>query len=376
MRYVLLLAFTVAFVASLVLTALARKLALRIGLVDHPGGRKGHEKPTPFGGGLAIVLSSWLVIGGAAAAAALWRHNPSLLPVPDSFAPDVEKAAEKLHQVLMILGAGSVLALFGLWDDARPRGPWTKFVVQFGVAIAVVNWGGLQISPLPPIVPGLQGTALAGWLQGAIAVLWIVVLANSFNLMDNMDGLCGTVAFVCAGALLILGLQTGQYFIGGFMVVLMGALLGFLCFNFPPASVFMGDMGSMFVGYMLATGTILATFVREGQFNPFFPVAVPLIIFVVPLYDSLSVAAIRLHHRRPLLKGDQNHFSHRIRRLGMNTRRVLLTVGLLTLATSLGATVPYGSPSWSAVVPAIQALCVVLVITQLELVSARIEHPD
>jgi len=372
MDIILTLAFCVAFVTSLIVTALALRVAPRIGFVDRPGGRKVHERAVPFGGGVAIVLATCLVVGAAAAGAALSARAPGLLPIPPALSEDITRAAARVPLLLYILGGGLLIALFGLWDDIRPRSPAAKFTAQFLVAVVVVAASGLRIS-LNPFLERLHQSEIRDLLQAAVTVLWIVLLTNSFNLLDNMDGLSSTVSFICAGALLILAVQTGQFLIAGFLLALMGAILGFLYFNFPPAGIFMGDMGAMFIGYMLATISVLTTFVNREQFNPLFPVLVPLIIFAVPIYDALSVVAIRMHHRRPIMKGDRNHFSHRMRRLGMNGRRVLLTIALVTLATSLGATVPYGPPSWQVVIPAVQAICVMCVIMQLELVSVQIE---
>ncbi|MDP6107268.1 MAG: MraY family glycosyltransferase [Candidatus Brocadiia bacterium] len=375
MRFILIVSFAGAFLFSLLITAILRRVAPRIGLVDRPSGHKLHDRPMPVGGGIAIVAATCLVIGAAAVLAVVWKVRLALLPVPDSIAEDVRLAAAQLPLLLHILGAGFVLALFGLWDDMRPTGPLVKLAAQFVVAGVLVFSTRIRIT-LPLALPQLHGFAAADWVQMGVTVVWIVVLANSFNLLDNMDGLCGTVGFICAGALLIVALQTGQLFVAGFMLALMGAMLGFLYFNFPPAGIFMGDMGSMFIGYMLATATILTTFVTKAQLNPLFPLVVPLIIFAVPLYDSVSVVLIRFSHRRSILMGDQNHFSHRIARLGMSRRRVLFTIALVTLATSLGATVPYGSPAWRVIVPAVQALAVICVIVQLELVSVEITGPS
>jgi len=366
MRTILALAFLVSFVASLFLTVIARRLALRLGFVDRPGGRKQHLAPMPKGGGFAIVLASCFLVLGSAALAYLWEREPSVLPVPPELQEDVARAARTLPLLLYILGGGLAVAFFGLWDDLRPLRPVQKLAAQLVIATVIVITSGMRISAFIPV----------DWIQVSITVAWIVLLTNSFNLLDNMDGLSGTVAFVCGAALLILTLQTAQFFIAGFVLALMGAVLGFLFFNFPPATIFMGDMGSMFIGYMLATATVLTTFVNGARMNPLFPLMVPLIIFAVPLYDTLSVLAIRLRHKRPVMVGDRNHFSHRLHRLGMSPRRVLLTVGLITLATSLGATIPYGSSAWRVCVPAVQAVAVVCVIVLLELVSVEIHYDE
>jgi len=365
-RVILALAFCLAFALSLGLTALVRRLSGRVGFVDRPGGHKQHAAPVPQGGGIAILLGSCVVVLGAAALAHLWCVRPSLLPVPARIAGDVQRAARTLPLLLYVTGGGLAIAFFGLWDDLRPLRPWQKLLAQLVIASVVVLASGIRISAFIPFAP----------VQVALTVAWMVVLTNSFNLLDNMDGLSGTVAFICGGALLIVALQTGQFFIAGLVLALMGAVLGFLFFNFPPASVFMGDAGSMFVGYMLAAATVLTTFVNGGHVNRLFPLLVPLVVFAVPLYDTLSVLAIRLRHGRPVMAGDRNHFSHRLQRLGMSPQLVLLTVGLITLATSLGATVPYGSPAWRVCVPAVQAAAALCVIMLLELVSCEVSYEE
>jgi UDP-GlcNAc:undecaprenyl-phosphate GlcNAc-1-phosphate transferase len=290
----------------------------------------------------------------------LWARSPSLFGVPAGLEDDIARAAAKLPLLLEVLGGGLAMAAIGLWDDVRSMSPRRKLLLQVIVATAVA------------LVPAVRITIFIRmpWVHVAVTAVWIVLLTNSFNLLDNMDGQSSLVAFLCGGALLALALQTGQFFIAGLLIALLGALLGFLLFNLPPASIFMGDAGSMFIGYTLAVATSLTSFMTDRAVNPLFPVVVPLVIFAVPLYDVISVLAIRFDRGKPLLKGDRSHFSHRLMRLGMGDRMVLLTVGLTVLATSLGATIPYGSPAWRLVVPAVQAAAVILVIVQLELVSA------
>ena len=357
MLLILIIAFAAACLTSLVLTAIVRTAAARIGFVDRPSGRKQHEEPVPYGGGIAVCLATCAVVLGAALLAHLSASRPSGVPVPQGLDVDVRLAAQRLPLLLWVVGGGIAMALLGLVDDIRPVGPKLKLLSQSAIAIAVVAISGIRVTAFIP----------SQFVQAALTVVWIVLLTNSFNLLDNMDGLSGTVAFICAGVLVILALQTAQFFIAGFLVALMGGILGFLVFNFPPARIFMGDTGAMFVGYMLAAATVLASFLNERAANPLFPVLVPAIIFAVPLYDTLSVLAIRLRQGRPILVGDRSHFSHRLQRLGKSPRRVLLTIGLMTLATALGATVPYGSSDWCVLAPAVQGAAIVLVIIELEL---------
>lgn len=361
MRIVLAGALCSAFLISVALVLIVRKAALKWGLMDHPGGRKQHAGATPLGGGLAIFLAVSLPVLGAGLLSWFLQRNPSLFPAFEPLREDIARAATRLPVLLKILAGGLAIALLGLWDDLKSFSPSKKLLGQFIIAGAVA------------LIPEVRITLFihVAWVQVVVTMVWIVLMVNSFNLLDNMDGQSGLVAFLTGGVLLVLALQTGQYFIAGLLLTLLGAVLGFLLFNLPPASIFMGDMGSMFIGYVLAIATTLAAYLTTRQVNPFFPVLVPLVIFAVPLYDVLSVLAIRIHKGSPLLEGDRSHISHRLMRLGMSDRMVLLTVGLMVVATSPGATIPYGSSTWRVFVPAVQALAVILVIVQLELVSAK-----
>ncbi|MGD2175560.1 MAG: MraY family glycosyltransferase [Candidatus Brocadiaceae bacterium] len=363
MRWVLLLTFCASFVLSIILVLVVRKLARRRGFMDHPGGRKAHPNAVPLGGGIAIFFASAVPVFGAGMLSRLWAASPSLFPVPEVLRENVLLAAGQFPVLMGVLAGGLAVAALGLWDDAKGLSPTAKLFAQFVIAVAVA------------MIPAVRITLFidVAWVHVLVTAVWIVLLINAFNLLDNMDGQSGLVAFLTGGVLLVLALQTGQNFIAGMLLALLGAVLGFLLFNFPPASVFMGDTGSMYVGYVLAVSTTLATFLTNEQVNPLFPVLVPLVIFAVPLYDTLSVLAIRLHTGRPLMEGDRNHFAHRLLRLGLNARMVLLVVGLMVLATAPGATIPYGSSTWCVFVPAVQAGAVVCVIIILEIASARLQ---
>ncbi|MFO8007943.1 MAG: MraY family glycosyltransferase [Candidatus Brocadiia bacterium] len=365
LRWVLTAAFCVSFLLSLCLALLVRRWAHRWGLLDHPGGRKDHPNPVALGGGVAIMLGCTVPVLALGAAAWLWAQNPSLFALPQKLHSHVALAAERFPLLAALLAGGVAITALGLVDDVLHLGPRPKLVGQSVVAVAIA------------LLPQVRITLFieAAWAQVAVTAVWIVLLINCFNLLDNTDGQSGLVAFLTGGALVVLGLQTGQNFIAGLVLALMGAVLGFLLLNFPPASIFMGDAGSMFVGYMLAVSTTLATFITGARVNPFFPVLVPLVIFAVPLYDTLSVLAIRFHTGRPLMRGDRNHFAHRLLRLGLSERMVLLTIGLMVVATAPGATIPYGSSTWQVLVPATQAGAVVCIIMILEVASARLKAP-
>jgi UDP-GlcNAc:undecaprenyl-phosphate GlcNAc-1-phosphate transferase len=366
MQQALLSVFILSLLTSLFITWQMRKLALRLSFVDRPGTRKRHLTPTPQGGGIAICVTTSAMVLGGSLIAYIQHHIHAFLPLPDSIAAHMAGAAGAMPILLRIFGGGVAIALLGLIDDIRPLNPYLKLLVQVFIISVVVLTGAM---PITLFIPSLT-------LQTIVTIMWIVFLTNSFNLLDNMDGLSSTVSFVCGGTLLICALQTGQFFIAALLLALMGAIAAFLFFNFPPASIFMGDSGSTFIGYMLATSTVLTTFLVDGPVHSLFPAIVPLIIFAVPIYDTLSVVTIRLRHGKPVFSGDKNHLSHRLYRLGMSERRVLATICLMTLATALGATIPYGSTSWQLIAPAIQAFALICVMCLLELTSAEIHYPE
>ncbi len=182
-------------------------------------------------------------------------------------------------------------------------------------------------------------------LTGALSVVWIVGLINSFNMLDNMDGLSAGVAAIAAAilaAVMLLGPNPknpgaggAQLFVGGFFLVLVGSLLGFLWHNRPTARLFMGDAGSYLVGYLLAIGTLAGAFAGQGV--PRHAILAPLCVLAVPLYDTATVLWIRLRAGRSPFVGDKSHFSHRLVELGMTKPQAVLTIYLATATCGLGA---------------------------------------
>ena len=362
MHYALLAAAGATFGLGLLLVLVVRCATRRIGFTDKPGGRKQHDAPVALGGGIAIALATSLPL--LAVAWLVWRCANTLwfMDVPVQYQSAVNGAAERVHVLLGVLAGGAAVFALGFWDDLRPFRPSVKLLGQFIIAIVLTS-----------LVPDLRVTLFIDqpWLHVAMTSVWLVLLMNAFNLIDNMDGQAGVVALLSGGVLLFLTVQTGQLFVAGLLATLLGAVAAFLVFNIPPASIFMGDAGSLFIGYVLGVATTLCTFTGEMSDNRLFAPLLPLIVFAVPIYDSLSVIVIRMRRGKPLLTGDRNHFSHRLMRLGMTDHQVLATVALLVVATALGATIPYGADWWKALGPAVQTVAVLLVIVQLERVRPR-----
>lgn len=319
---------------SLALTPIARLIAARIGFVDRPAGgsHKSHRAPIPYGGGVAIFLSAWVPLVAALLLAVVLPEKW----IADNFGELVRALVgglkEHMTQAVVILGGGAVLHLLGLIDDRKPLGPYAKLLSMIGVALAVSTFGDVRIAEFAG-----DGVSIT------LSVIWIVVITNSLNFLDNMDGLSAGVTAICTAFLMICGVMAGQLLVPALAAVFLGAVLGFLVFNFPPAKIFMGDAGSLICGYMLAVISILTTYWSSGNEPQPHALAMPLIILAIPLYDFTSVVIIRLLEGRNPLRGDQRHFSHRLVDLGLSRRFAVLTIYLATATTGLAATLLPGA---------------------------------
>jgi len=346
-----------AFLLSALLCGVVRQVAPRLGLVDKPGGRKAHRAPTPMGGGVGIWLTVVLIL--VAAGAVAWLGRPWL---PDSLGPYLGGAWLRSGRLALLLGLSSLIMLMGLLDDRFALGWKIRLLVQFSLAAWFV-------------LAGDQATFFQSnrWVGALVTIIWIVGLTNSFNFLDNMDGLAASVGLIAA--LLFVGAQVavGSLFVPAVLLVLAGSLLGFLVHNRPPARLFMGDAGSNFLGFMLGTLTVEGTFTREG-FSPL-AVLAPLLVMAVPLYDTFSVIMIRIREGRSPFQPDRCHLSHRLVDRGLTPPLAVLTIDLITLAAGLGALLLHRvQQPLEAVVILAQTTCVLGIVAVLEAHSTRNER--
>lgn len=322
------------FLISLVAVGWVRHAAVRLGLMDAPGERKVHTTPIPLGGGLGI----WAGVVGTMAlgtlAVYLVASNDSLLSLlPTTITQHFGGLLGKIAEIWVIIACGTVLAFLGLMDDRSGIPWWLRLGVEFAVAAFCVYWQGLQLTAFIDLP----------WLTGLLSVIWIVAMINSFNMLDNMDGLSGGVAAISSSMLAIMLLSSPnqasgqpQIFVAAMLLVLVGALMGFLIHNWPPAKIFMGDAGSYFIGFWIAVATLLATYAGYQGTTPH-AVFAPLIVMAIPLYDMISVIVIRLREGRSPFEADKRHFSHRLVDLGMTKKQAVLTIYLATATCSLSA---------------------------------------
>jgi UDP-GlcNAc:undecaprenyl-phosphate GlcNAc-1-phosphate transferase len=316
-----------------------------------------------------LSIAAGVVLTFAIGQAALWNviQNPASLRWVPTFAREhLPGLQERSFGLWMLLVGALVMLIVGLVDDARGLDWRLRLAIQFSVATFCVLTQGWRLTAfieLPRI----------GWFVSvALSVLWIVALVNSFNMLDNMDGLSAGVAAIAAGFLAAVMLVAPdpttlrpQLFVAGFLLVLVGALLGFLWHNRPPARIFMGDAGSYFVGFCVAVATLLATYTGY-QSESRHAILAPLCVMAVPLYDMSSVIWIRLHTGRSPFEADKNHFSHRLVDLGLTKGQAVLTIYLTTATCGLGALLLHRVQLWGACVIVLMVLCVLSLIAILE----------
>jgi UDP-GlcNAc:undecaprenyl-phosphate GlcNAc-1-phosphate transferase len=199
-----------------------------------------------------------------------------------------------------------------------------------------------------------------------------VLIVNAFNFLDNMDGASAGIAVITSSILFAAAAFSGQIFVGGLAIVFVGTLLGFLVFNFPPAKIFMGDAGSLVVGFFVALLSLRTTYYHQAQSGPWYPVFMPLIVMAVPLYDFISVTLLRLSQGKSPFVGDTQHFSHRLKRHGLTDTQTVLALYLATLCTGLGAVFLYQVNLVGAILIFIQTILVLSIIAVFETTSRSI----
>ncbi|HDS09388.1 MAG TPA: undecaprenyl/decaprenyl-phosphate alpha-N-acetylglucosaminyl 1-phosphate transferase [Firmicutes bacterium] len=291
------------FIISAVMVPLLILISSKTKILDHPGERKVHRESKPLLGGVAIASAFFIGM--------LLLIKSGLIIFSNIF-------------LIFLIGLGIVFFI-GLLDDIFNLKPWVKLFAQVGAGLLFISLGEVSTVHLT--------FRLAVYV---ISFIWIIGITNSFNLLDNMDGLSSGISIICAGIFSILYLQTKQFDLMYLCIIFLMAHLGFIIYNINPSKIFMGDTGSLFSGFFFATISIMGSYVEFSRLSRV-PVLIPLIILTVPIFDTLSVIFIRLKKRKPLFTGDKNHFSHRLTNLGMTHKQAVMFIYLVTFATASGA---------------------------------------
>jgi len=346
---------TGSFCVSALLTAITKKLTTRLGFVAHPAADRYHRSVIALGGGIAIVATilSFLIAG-------ILIVKFIIEPGSSSFDKSVTINAAgfigKINQLIILIGCIFILFMLGIWDDKKRLGPFFKLAIQFAAAFAAAFFADIR---LEFFIHSKLATSL-------LSAVWIVLIINVFNFLDNMDGASAGIAAIIAAILFIAATVSGQIFISAFALLFIGTLLGFLVFNFPPAKIFMGDAGSLPMGFMLAVISLKTTYYHQAASGAWYPVLIPFISMAVPLYDFITVTGLRLSQGKSPFLGDTQHFSHRLRRLGLSDTQTALTLYVATLTTGIGATFLYQVNLAGAILILAQTIMVLAIIAILE----------
>jgi len=308
-------AFLVATAVAALLTPLAGRLAWRIGATAKPSDRGLARKETPQLGGLAILA-------GVLIAAVIWMPATFVLQKP----PHAPHNWNGVVHTWPILGGAVLIALIGAIDDARNLPPGIKLLGQIGAAILAATAGGAVINDVTiPFLHPLQFTDTAG----PLSVVWLVVLMNVVNLSDGVDGLAAGVCAIdgAAFAVIAFSLQGGKSVAAVLAALTAGASLGFLFHNRFPAKIFMGDTGSNLLGYLLGVAAIIGSV----KTNAVIALAAPLLVLAVPFLDTGFVVAKRLKYKRAPWRADDEHFHHRLARIGFSQKKTVAYLYAWTL---------------------------------------------
>jgi UDP-GlcNAc:undecaprenyl-phosphate GlcNAc-1-phosphate transferase len=334
----LLLIFMTALVFSVLATPLVKRLAHRYGVLDAPSSRKIHANPVPLLGGAAIYAS---VIAGLA----FFGHFQYVI------------------QTASILIGATLMSMFGVWDDKWGMRPLVKLFGQV-LAASILYFSGVQIAFLHNDV-----------LNYIATVGWTVTITNALNLMDNMDGLAGGVAAVASVFFFLIATLTQQTLIAPLAAVLVGACAGFLYYNLNPATIFMGDTGSLFLGFMLAAVGIKLKFPASiaGDIVTWM---VPVLVLGVPLFDTTLVTLSRIRRGIPISRGGKDHFSHRLVALGLTKREAVLVLYLIQCALGVAALVVMQANRFEGYMVGLAVLiCAVVAAYKLEQIDLTDTNP-
>jgi UDP-GlcNAc:undecaprenyl-phosphate GlcNAc-1-phosphate transferase len=285
------------------ITPVFRRTARATKLLDYPGGRKIQASPVAYLGGLAVAAP--ITLG-------------SLLIIFTTISIDL-----KNQFFLGLILPSLAIAFIGLLDDLYQLPPWPRFIAQSGVGVITslmlyLSDGGVQIFDNP-------------WINGFLTSLWVITIINALNFMDNMDGLATSLSIVISLSLFILSYLNGQYLVAALCIALVAACIGFLFWNRRPASIYLGDAGALYLGFLLAAISIRVDINSDTEI---IRVLVPLLIFAIPVIDITQVVISRISKGKSPFEGGRDHLSHLLLNKGLSEGKVLtlLTTSALFLA--------------------------------------------
>ena len=305
--------FSVALILSLILTPLVRWLGIKFGAMDEPSERKVHLKPIPRTGGMAVFVVFVLTL----VITSLFNTNVSNLLA--------------LDRQMVFFMAGAVICFgIGIFDDFRKLGPNIKFFFQI-VAASIAYWGGISIGGFSIFTVFIK----VGLLSYLVTVFWFVLFINAVNLVDGLDGLAAGIVVFASVVMVILSILREDYLTALFFTALGGSALGFLRYNFNPATIFLGDGGSYFLGYAVAGLSIMG--LVKSQVGA--AMLIPLLALGIPLFDTILSPFRRFVRGRKMFRPDNGHIHHKLIGKGLTTKKTVLFIYMLTFFLCIAAVV-------------------------------------
>ena len=329
----LIFAFVIAFVFSFATTPLVRRLAFKMKAVDIPkDNRRMHKRPIPRLGGLAIIFG---------------------------FMVSVLCFGEPSRRNLAMLAGAVIIAVMGVVDDIKTLRAMPKFLIQILAALIVVIGGDLRIQVFtnPNIFSESVYWILPDWLSITATIIWIVFITNAVNFIDGLDGLAAGVSAIMSVSLVFIAIRVGEYPVAIIGIALMGACFGFLPYNFNPAKIFMGDTGSTFLGFILATLSI------QGMFKSYAVIsfAVPLLILGLPLFDASFAMIRRIAKGQSPMKADRGHLHHRLIDMGFSQKQTVFILYAISGVLGITAVILAESGTLRAILLLICVLIFILI---------------
>jgi len=337
--------FLASFLFCFFITRPVIRLSSRLRLLDVADDKKKiHEGAVPLLGGLAVFLSFILTV---------FLHI--LIPwillsvgggdwIPAYLKGYVEGAVAQLPLLVTLAGGGLVFFLIGLLDDVWRISVSMRFILEFATAGTLII-GGVRL--------GLG--FLPEWLALVASAVWLVGIANAFNLLDGLDGLCSGVTVICALILTSVMIRGNQPLHAFLTLAIAGSAAGFLWHNWFPAKIYLGSSGSLFFGYIIAASVAVASFTISGT-SASFSMLMPVLLLAVPIYDTASVVLIRLKERRPIFHGDRRHIHHRLLGVGFSEKGAVLFIWALTFMTGVSAALLVTAQLWESILIFLQVL--------------------
>ncbi|HBM16619.1 MAG TPA: hypothetical protein DD381_09805 [Lentisphaeria bacterium] len=350
--------FLFSLLLSLLFTPVFKRIAVRINLVDIPSKErhKNHAKIIPLMGGAAMCMA-WLITIIAGFIVPLFIRES----IPQYITGDISGIFMTQKRIIIIALGALCMTFLGFLDDKRPMRARSKLAWQFIISAFVVIFADIKVSLF-------LDSEILTW---GITIFWILLIVNALNFFDNMDGLAVGIAGIAFFFFTIIAIIFKHYFIASFSASGLGVSMGFWFYNKSPASIFMGDSGSHFLGFILAVTGAMATYYQQGITQSELAVFIPIFVLAIPLFDLLSVVIIRLRIKKPIYIGDNNHISHRFTKMGMTRKTAVTCVHLLSIIISLSVLPLLWGDRYTATVCLIQACVILLLVSVLQYAAKK-----